>query len=482
MALTITNNSSAVAQRNLSRASTELDRVIERLSSGSRINSARDDSAGLAISTRLTSQIRGIGQAVRNTNDGISLSQTADSGLNDISSGILRIRELAVQAANDSNTSDDRKAIQAEVKAIVKEVTRIADQTQFNGRKPIAGGSEVTFLHLGPNARETLGVLPQDARAARIGSHVRVQGAAVATANALAYGDVQINGYSVRGTVAADDTDSTANPSGSAIAVAKAINDLTNYSNVRAIPQRTVVTGGTAVVAGTFDSTDNITVNGQQIIGVTVDVGDATGALSSAINAVTDSTGIIASVDDQRRLVLTAEDGRNIEVVTSTDTAATISGLNGGQATIVTGGTLIVEADKSVRLVIGSANAANGTGFGGGAAGSYVLGVDGSNALSTVDVSTRDGANRTIDIADAALRQISSQRAVFGALTNRLELSVNNLAMRGENLTAARSRITDVDFASETAALARNAFMRDAGVSVLAQANVSGKAALSLLA
>lgn len=483
MGLTVnTNVASSIAQRNLNKASTELDRTIERLSSGSRINSARDDAAGLAISTRLTSQISGVNQAVRNGNDGISLAQTADAALNDISSAVLRIRELAVQAANDTNTDDDREALQGEVTALVEEVSRIASETQFNGRKPIAGGDKATFLHIGPNARETLTVNPMDARSSALGRHVRVSGVAIDPTNALTFGDVRVNGYNVRGTVSADDTYSTANNSGSAIAVAQAVNDLESYSKVRAVVVRATVTGTDRVAGGTLDDTDNITINGAQINGLTVEVGDAGSTLVDAINAETSATGVIATVDDQRRLVLTAEDGRNVEVTTSTGAAGVATGLNGGVAdTIVTGGQIILESDDSVALVLGSANAANTSGFGGGAAGSYILGIDGTNALDSIDVSTRDGANRAIDISDAAMRQIASKRAGFGALSNRLESAVNNLAVRGENLSAARSRITDADFAAETATLARSAFLRDAGISVLAQANVTGSAALQLL-
>jgi flagellin len=483
MGLTVnTNTASLVAQRNVSRNVSELERTIERLSSGSRINSARDDAAGLAISTRLTSQIRGISQAVRNGNDGISLAQTADAALNDIGSAVLRIRELAVQAASDTNTEDDRKALQQEVSALTTEVTRVAEETEYNGNKPIGGGSRVTFLHLGPNARESLGITPLDARSSSLGRHARGEGATIDSTKTLAFGDVKVNGYDVRGTVAADDMDSTANAAGSAIAVARAFNDSAYYSRVNAQPLRTEVTGTAAVQAGTLDAVDNLTINGQMITGFNVDAGDAGGGLVDAINAVSSETGVTATIDDLRQLVLTAEDGRNVEVVTSSAAAADLSGLNGGAATtVVTAGTVLLESDKAIKLVIANANGADATGFGGGAAGTSILGVDGTNAIASIDVTTRDGANRAIDVADAALRQLGTYRAGFGALTNRLESAVNNLSMRGENLTAARSRITDADFAAETAALARNAFLRDAGVSVLAQANVSGSAALNLL-
>jgi flagellin len=451
MGLTVnTNRASLVAQRNVSRSISELDRTIERLSSGSRINSARDDAAGLAISTRLTAQIRGIGQAVRNGNDGISLAQTADAALNDIGTAVLRIRELAVQAASDTNSEDDRAALQQEVGDLVDEISRIADETEYNGNRPIGGGSRVTFLHLGPNARESLALSPLDARATSLGRHARVAGSTIDTSLTLAFGDVRVNGYDVRGTVAT--------------------------------AQRTTVTGSASVTAGALDDTDNITINGQLIAGITVEVGDANGVLVDSINAEAAETGVVASINEDRRLVLTAEDGRNVEVVTSSDAAAGVVGLNGLVAgTVVTGGSVVLESDRTVTLVLTDADSAAATGLNGGAAGTIMLGIDGTNALATVDVTTRDGANRAIDIADSALRHLSDYRARYGALTNRLESAVNNLSMRGENLTAARSRITDADFAAETAALARNAFLRDAGVSVLAQANVSGSAALNLL-
>ena len=159
-----TNNASIVAQRNLARSTLALDRTIERLSSGYRINSARDDAAGLSIATRLDTRIRGLGQAVRNTNDGISFAQTAEAGLNDVSTGLIRIRELAVQAANDTNSVDDRASLQAEIDQIVDEVGRVADETMFNGLKPLAGSNGTTYLQIGAGPRETVGLAGVDAR------------------------------------------------------------------------------------------------------------------------------------------------------------------------------------------------------------------------------------------------------------------------------------------------------------------------------
>jgi flagellin len=482
MALTVnTNRASVVAQRNLARSATALERNIERLSSGYRINSARDDSAGLSIATRLDTRIRGLGQAVRNTNDGISFAQTAEAALNDVSTGLVRIRELAIQAANDTNDEDDRAALQEEVVSIIAEIGRIAEETTFNGVRPLADNGRRTYIHLGAGSRESVGLASVDARKTQLGRYVRVEGNAVLSTGALAGGALQVNGTSIRGTVAADDTASYAENAGSAIAVARALNASEPFTQVSAYATATQFTGANVVTGGTLNDTDYLSVNGSQITGFVVQGNDADGALQAAINAVADDTGVLASLSETFELVLTADDGRNIAVELSTDDAATFTGLRAASGTSNAGGRVVLESDRAIRLVFADADTANRLGLNNGAPGTLTLGIDGDNALSTIDVSTRAGAERAIDLSDSALRQVSRFRSTFGAVTNRLESTVENLSSQGEFLSAARSRIVDADFAAETAALARNSFLKDAGLAVLAQANVSTSAALSLL-
>lgn len=474
-----TNVASLNAQRNLTGTGTALGRSFERLSSGLRINSAKDDSAGLAIASRFTSQIRGLNQAVRNTNDGISLAQTAEGALNESQNIVQRIRELSVQSANDTNSASDRESLQAEVSQLTSELDRIGNTTQFNGTKILDGSFLGSRFHVGANARETITVNVQDARATALGRQSRTDGAAV-SANSIVANDVVINAVSIRATVTADDTVSTTLKSSSAIAKAAAINDSSKFTNVRAIVGKAqdgrVGGAGVAnsvIAGGTLDSTNNIVINGETITGIVVQANDADDSLVNAINAVSSKTGVVASLGEDSSLVLTADDGRNIDVTTNLAGAART-----GLATETTGGSITLQSTSAVSLTV----TANGAGIGlGSAANTTVFGVNSAKAISTVDIRTRDGANLAIDISDVAIGQIASARGGLGAVQNRLESTVNNLSATSENLSAARSRIQDADFATETAQFTRNQIIQQAGVSILAQANQQTQIALSLL-
>ena len=472
MALSVnTNVASLSAQRNLGKSTQSLAKSFQRLSSGLRINSAKDDAAGLAISSRFTSQIRGLNQAVRNTNDGISLAQTAEGALQESANILQRVRELAVQSANDTNTEGDRVSLQEEVDQLIGELDRIASTTNFNSNKILDGSFLGANFHVGANARETLTVNVSDARSTALGRQVRVTGSTSVGVSAVsgnfAAGDVVINTVTIRTTVAADDTVSTTLKSASAISKAKAINDSSEFTNVRAIVEDAVVTGG-GIAATVLDSTNFITINDETITGITIQDNDADGALVNAINAVAGDTGVVASLDKQQQLLLTAADGRNIDV------GVTGAGSDTGLTAGVTGGGLTLQSDEQVRLTLAAAGATK--------LGTAIFGVNSDKAVSTIDITSRSGANLAIDIADVALDQVSSIRAELGAVQNRLESTVNNLTATSENLSASRSRILDADFADETAQFSRNQIIQQAGISVLAQANQQPQVALSLLA
>lgn len=470
-----TNVASLNAQRNLTGSSSALGRSFERLSSGLRINSAKDDSAGLAIASRFSSQIRGLNQAVRNTNDGISLAQTAEGALQESQNILQRVRELSVQAANDTNSSSDRESLQSEVDQLTSELDRIATTTQFNGSRILDGSFLGSRFHVGANSRETITVNVQDARSSALGRQSRTDGDYVDATVSLSTGDVQINNVSIRGTVAADDALSTTLKEGSAIAKAAAINDSSKFTKVRAIVNKAVSDGNSAIGGGTLDSTNYIKINNQTITGITVQSNDADDALVNAINAVTAETGVIATLDKDNALVLTAEDGRNIDVETQGN-GATISGLTTDTLT----GSITLQSEEAVTLAVNGANTDAALGL--GVVGTpETYGVNSNFAVKTIDITSRDGANLAIEIADVAIGQVSSIRASLGAIQNRLESTVSNLSATAENLSAARSRIQDADFASETAQFTRNQIIQQAGISVLAQANQQPQVALSLL-
>jgi len=471
-----TNVASLNAQRNLTNSTSSLSRSFQRLSSGLRINGAKDDAAGLAISNRLTAQIRGLNQAVRNTNDGISLAQTAEGALGETQNILQRVRELSVQSANDTNSASDRESLQAEVEQLTAEINRIGETTTFNNNKILDGSFLGASFHVGANSRETITVNVADGRATSLGRQARNDGTVVSAGISIASGSLAVNGVSIRGTVAADDTVSTTLNDGSAVAKAAAINDSTKFTGVRAIVNKSEDSNNADITNGVLNSVDFIKVNGETITGITVQNGDADDTLVNAINAVTDKTGVIASLNDASQLVLTAQDGRNIEVTASTVAAASITGLNSE----VTGGSITLQAERQVTINNGTANINAGTGFGTGQ-GEFIYGVNNANTVSTIDITSREGANLAIDIADVAIGQVSSIRADLGAVQNRLESTINNLNATAENLSAARSRILDADFASETAQFTRNQIIQQAGVSVLAQANQQPQVALSLL-
>jgi flagellin len=501
-----TNTSSINARRKLTSSSNALSRSFERLSSGLRINSARDDAAGLAISNRMTAQIRGLDQAVRNSNDGISLAQTAEGALNETTNLLQRVRELAVQAASDNNNPSDRASLNEEVTQLVDEINRIAQNTSFNGNKLLNGDIINSVLQVGANVGETLAVRIDSAESTQLSRQMRRVSALGVDARvgmgSLSFG-TQIDPTTTRVTdirtaVADDDSLSTSNQAFSAIAKAAAVNDAYEFTGVKAIVGKTTVgsangatIGGGHLATGTIGGgnlteTDFFVLNGMKIAGFEVLQNDSDNALVDAINAVIDETGVLASLDGNSQLVLTAEDGRNIELTLSSAAVADRTGLlrGTGNLTDVFGGEITLQSNKQIDVVFGgSTNQALGNlrldGVAG--AGTAIFGVSSDFSVQTLDITTRETSTLAIEIVDLALEQISSQRASLGAIQNRLESTINNLTTNSENLSASRSRILDADFASETANLSRNQIIQQAGVSILAQANQQPQIALSLL-
>ena len=485
MGLFINTNQSALnAQRQLNSTTNALGRSFERLSSGLRINGAKDDAAGLSITTRFTSQVRGLNQAVRNSNDGISLAQTAEGALNETTNILQRIRELAVQSANDTNNDRDRASLQAEVSQLKDELDRIAETTNFNGLKVLDGNFLAQDLQVGANVGETLSISIQGAATTDLARQARYDGQDFVSAVSFSGANFSLNTINVRATVDADDANSTSLKSASAIAKAAAINDLSATTKVRAIIGDTEVTGNSAVAAIELDASSYFSINGTKISGFSIISNDANGALTDAINAVSDDTGVIASLDASNQLVLTAADGRNIEVASSDAQVAGALGLSALGAstvasevgnTIVATGKLTLQSDENFDLG-GTSTLAGFQNFGVG-----VFGVNSDKAVSSVDIGSRSGAVEALDILDLALEDVSALRAQLGALQNRLDSTINNLSTTSDNLSASRSRIQDADFAAETAQLSRNQIIQQAGVSILAQANQQPQIALALL-
>ncbi len=461
-----TNVLSLNAQRNLNTSGSDLATSLQRLSSGLRINSAKDDAAGLAIANRMTSQIRGLNQASRNANDGISLAQTAEGGLGTITNNLQRVRELSVQSANATNSATDRAALQAEAAQLIAEVDRIASTSSFNGVSLLDGTFTAQQFQVGADANQTISVSSiSSARSNDLGASFSssVTGGVV-TANAIGAGDLTINGVAL-GATASD-----------AKTVATAINALSG-TGVTASANALTVDGGTTAAPAAGIGT--ITVNSVATASIDLSAGANAAAnrttIAGAINAISGATGVTA-VDDGTGIDLVSADGRNI-THSVTQTSGTFTETTVGVATgATTRSTVSLSSAGSTGITI-AGTASTDAGFTTATTAATLSGT----ALSNVYISSVDGANTAIASVDAALNTINSSRGALGAIQSRFESVVSNLATTSENLSAARSRILDADFAAETAALTRSQILQQAGVSVLSQANASPQLALSLL-
>ncbi|WP_301102920.1 flagellin [Propionivibrio sp.] len=314
-----TNVPSLNAQRNLNMSQSALATSLQRLSSGLRINSAKDDAAGLSISERMTSQIRGLNQAARNANDGVSLSQTAEGDLAQIGDGLQRMRELAVQSANASNTAADRAAINAEVQSLAAEIDRTAQNSAFNGTKLLDGSFTAQKFQVGANATSSDSITISQIVSARtsalggVGTSFAATTTSTATTTALSTGDLTLNGFQVgASSLGTGPGQSTA----SAFSIAAAINSIGDKSGVTATANSNSVTGvattlNTAIAANTFS------INGINIGAIAAGTTSAgQGAnIAAAITAVSTQTGVTAVADATTGvLTLTAADGRDVNL------------------------------------------------------------------------------------------------------------------------------------------------------------------------
>lgn len=471
-----TNTASLNAQRNLSTSQSALSTSLQRLSSGLRINSAKDDAAGLAISERFTSQIRGLDQAKRNANDGVSLLQTAEGSLKSTGDILQRVRELSVQSSNATNSAGDRKAIQAEVGQLLSEADRISQTSEFNGLKLLDGSFGSASFQVGANAGQTIQATTANFRTNNYGNNQSSAAppATVTTGTAYAGGTFEIQGLK-SATVTATTADT-------AQTLAASINGKTADTGVTATARtEEAVEFDAAGVYSLAVTSDNATASN---VTFTVGAKNASGLASavSAFNDVSSTTGVTAKLNDAKDgLVLTNIAGNNISLknnsATSTFKAASVGadGAATAAATVATTGTAVsmgyisMNSDKGFSL--GTVTAGNGV-----ATGPATL-----NSVSSIDVSTVKGSNDALKILDSALASVNSQRATFGALQSRFETAVSNLESTSENLSASRSRIQDTDFASETAKLTRGQILQQAGTAMLAQANSLPNGVLSLL-
>lgn len=353
-----TNIASINAQRNLDRSQSANQTALERLSSGLRINSAKDDAAGLAISTRFTSQIKGLSVATRNAGDGIALAQTAEGALGSINDNLQRIRELAVQSANATNSDVDREALQAEVNQLVEQIGITASETDFNGRTLLDGSFSATF-QVGANAGQTVDVSISELTVDRLGASDASGISSVGTSSGLENGDLIINNIAVSPSRSEDDSASFSNKEASAISKAAAINRVSDQTGVTAFANSNTAAGSEQTGANT-DGT--LTLNGVAIsLNTSVDESGTRASVVEAINAVADQTGITAidSKTSSNGVSLVAEDGRNITIAFSNTLTAASTGL-ADAGTYYTGVTLVADGDVDSIAITGGDGTGNG--------------------------------------------------------------------------------------------------------------------------
>ena len=474
-----TNIASLNSQRNLNSSQSALSTSLQRLSSGLRINSAKDDAAGLAISERFTSQIRGLDQARRNANDGVSLLQTAEGSLQSTGDILQRVRELAVQSSNATNSAGDRKAIQAEVGQLLSEADRISQTSEFNGLKLLDGTFGTATFQVGANAGQTIQATTANFRTNNYGNNeVGTTAPAATAAAAYTAGSFSIQGLqSATINVGVADTAQT---------LASSINGATEKTGVTATAKTeesaSFVAGGVYTLAL---ASDNATA-----ANVTFTVGAALNAsgLASAVSAFNDvsaSTGVTAKLNSTNNgLILTNAAGNNITLTNNSTNAAhtvTAAAINGAGAV---GAAATIAASGGTATTMGYISMNSDKGFSlGNVTGTNAVVAAGAtlNTVAGIDVSTVKGSNDALKILDSALSSVNSQRASFGALQSRFETAVSNLQSTSENLSASRSRIQDTDFAAETAKLTRGQILQQAGTAMLAQANSLPNGVLSLL-
>lgn len=507
MALTVnTNMFSVIAQGNLSKTENPLMSSMQRLSSGLRINSSRDDAAGLAIATRMTRSINGLTVAARNANDGVSFAQTAEGSMGEMLNNLQRIYELANQAAS-YNTSVDRSSMNQEVTQLISELNRVVSQTRFNGETFLNQAFSGAF-QVGIEVNETISISTTNVSPDTLGvqssrtDFTDIAANRTAIASAVAGSTLRADGISGSATLAGVDLGNAITQSdakNNSLAIINRVNQYTGSTNVTAFSFGNAFVGTAATgnaSAGDVNS-GYITINGISIgstsLGALSSGSVVAAALASAINAKTSSTGVYAIVlgsfdvgsANTASIALVNTTGAAITVAIATVNAGAGSaavayfGATGGSVSAGQNGQIIVSTPLGTTSA--STNAASdtlGLGFGSAAAS---ISISGSASVNSVTVNTVGSANLAILAAKQGLDSLNAERAKLGAVMNRLQSTIANIRNTNENTTAARSRIMDTDFAMETANLTKALITQQAGISILAQANTLPQQVLALL-
>jgi len=577
-----TNVAAMNAHRNATQTNMGLDKSLNSLSSGLRINKAADDASGMTIADSLRSQAQGLGQAINNANDGVAVTQTADGALNEYINIINTVRTKAIQAASDGQNKASRGAIQKDINRLLQAADNISTQTQFNGQKLLDGSFINKAFHVGAYAQETTNLSVASVRVADVGgvssgvdngsidatllsSGSQSINKKVDNTYALLNNSLKVNGKDVTATLTANNQFDVLDAKN----IAQAISDATGIVATAETKQ----TGTKAVSAFTITagSANTMKINGVDLGSLTVTTGDGTGALTVAINAVSDQTGVTATRSTAGALTLTAADGRNIVVDTAgnstksnladkttlmsgatnkvisqasttsltiaagvliingvdmkgtygdgataglagDDLQAAIRKISGMKTSVVQndgsidlyrndGGDLNVVSTDSTLLSAKKVGLRNNSTHGNvtlysdtsvnveknakGANLGYKTGSisvsKGAARLDTVDVTSRSAAEKSILMADSALKQLDATRSDLGSVQNQLQSTIRNISVTQVNVTAAESQIRDVDFAKESANFAKLNILAQSGSYAMSQANTVQKNVLRLL-
>jgi flagellin len=493
-----TNVLSLNAQRNLGISARAFAKSLQQLSSGSRINRAGDDAAGLAISEGLASQVRGTAVAIRNANDAIGFLNTAEGGLAELTNITQRLRELSVQASNGTLGSSDRTYLNSEAQQLISEFDRIATQTQFNGSFLLDGSFTTTNLQVGVQKGQTIAFNIGNARASALGALATISG--VRDQITAAVSGLQINGTAIANTQASDDAFSSSGNSYSAIAIAKQINVQSGTTKVYADIQTTIVQGNNLTFSSYQGdlSYDGFKINGISLTGTGI---NNVNSFITAVNNFSNQTGVKARLQSNATssVEFYADDGRNIQIQWSASGASTgmygswndtassnvsAGGISVGlifTATLLSSATVSVVRTGAIKLRSSAAITINASQSATLGFSSTSIAVDSTVAVNSVTLTTQDNASNALSVLDATLSQLNALRSGLGATQSRLDSTVSNLGVTLENISSARSQIRDTDVATATADLTRAQILQEAGIAVLGQANSSSQAALKLL-
>ena len=484
-----TNMGAVVSAANMAKFGKELDTSIERLSSGLRINSAKDDAAGMAIVSKMESQVRGVNQAIRNANDAQKLIDTSEGAHVETLNILQRLRELAVQSANDTNQALDRTFLNSEATQLKAEIDRIAKDTTWNGAKILDGTFTSKQFQLGANANEKVTYSIDSAKSADIGNYAAHGIAALndTAANIMAANTLTITGYVGTASVSVTALDTAGT-------VATAINAKTATTGVSATAITKAKLSGLTVAEDVAFTLGNGTSTAS--ISVTITSTSDLRVLKDAINAVAGTTGITAEMSTNAAIILTHSTGEDISIqsfdttTNTTDLVVTALDRNGVASTTATNSYTLDEATLANVTVSGQISLNSHKTF---SIASSVATVETNHfdddsgastslsAISAITLGTASGAESAIQAIDGAIAKINQSRADLGAISNRLDSTVSNLTNVSTNVEGSISTVKDANFSVETSQLTRAQILTQAATSMLAQANASKQSVLALL-